>query len=176
MNEQHDDIDNQRADTLALINSTPATLPIGYQKARTALAECIKGRRMPELDRQGDRVGIVCEAGQRSGSAEHGEPHQGTRGRACGSVIRSDAGSTRAAHRPARGGSSRWRQAEAERAGFSQDQRRQAQTIARFANENPEQFEAMVEGDRPPTISALAEVARVSIRSVRVLRFATAWE
>ncbi len=55
------------------------------------------------------------------------------------------------------------RQAAREAAGISEKQAAQAQAVARFAEADPEQFSALVEGERPATVTELAKRGRRKI-------------
>jgi hypothetical protein len=55
--------------------------------------------------------------------------------------------------------------AEAEKAGLSKDQ---AVTAIRVASIPPEEFEAAVESDKPPTVTELAEADRLGVAGHRV--------
>jgi hypothetical protein len=131
-----------------------ASLPAKYEAARLALAEC---NRIDECKEWADKTAALASYAKQADNKELEMTAMRIRARAirrCGELLREIEAK---AHRGKGSGASpqlSQRRKAADEAGLSEDQ---AKTALRVANIADELFEAQVESDDPPTITALAD-------------------
>lgn len=140
-------------DISKLPDTASARLPATYEAARTQLAECT---RVDECKEWADRSAALASYAKQADDDELEKMARRIRARAIrkvGELLREIEPAT-GAHRKSGGAPTFSRTDAARDAGISRDQQMQA---VRVANVPETDFEQAVEGDDPPTVSALAE-------------------
>ena len=138
-----------------VIKHQDAPFPTNYQSAKTSLQECSK---VDECKGWADKAIALASYAKQANDEELLWLSNRIKARAIERM-----GQLFEQVKPGKGNqhsATEGRVSAAEAAGISQDQRKQAQTIARFARERPHEFEALVEGDNPPTLESLANISR----------------
>lgn len=130
-----------------------ASLPARYEAAKVALLEC---NRIDECKDWGDKMQALASYAKQADDKEMEKTALRIRSRAvrrCGELLKEIESAT-GAHRKSNGGDTLSRKQAAEDAGMS---KRQKDDAIRVANVPEDSFEAQLESDNPPTITALAE-------------------
>jgi hypothetical protein len=143
-----------------------ATLPERYEAAKAAISEC---SRVDECKDWGDKAAALASYAKQSGDKTMEETAMRIRARAikrCGELLK-EVEKASGGQPYQKGSTSRGaptsRRSVAEQAGMSKDQ---AVTAIRVANVPKESFEKQVEGDNPPSITALAEQGKAKSKAV----------
>jgi len=137
-----------------LPSKTRATLPVKYEAAKLALAEC---NRMDECKDWADKAMALASYAKQADDKEMEKTAMRIRARAvrrCGELLKEIEAKHTGRIRGSEAPNFNTRKAAAEQAGLSPDQ---AKDAIRLANINGESFEQQVESDMPPTITNLAE-------------------
>jgi hypothetical protein len=141
--------------TLALPDVARATLPATYQHAKDALIAC---HRIDECKDWADKAAALASYAKQSDDAtlyNLAVKIQARAVRRCGELLEQFQAQGRRTDRLSDGaGRKLTRREVAEAAGISP---RQEVTAVRVANVPPEEFEALVESECPPTVTALAD-------------------
>jgi hypothetical protein len=130
-----------------------AKLPGAYTVAKRALAECEKIDECKDWADKSAALGSYARQSKDESLFKLATRIQARAIRRCGELLKEFESAT-GAHLKRDGGGPLSRKHAAEDAGLSE---RQQKTAIRVANVSEEEFEAQVESDSPPTVTALAE-------------------
>jgi len=136
-----------------------AKLPQTYERAKATLAEC---HRLDECADWANKAEALASYAKQAGDDSLRKTADRIQARAinrCGELLRAITPAKNQHPEPARGGAPPSRSQAARDAGLSRDQKRDALRVARIPRD---EFEAAVESDNPPTVTALAAQGKVS--------------
>lgn len=138
------------------INVANARLPQVYEAAKDALANCVAVDECVDWADKAAALGSYARQANDLTLLHHAQRIQGRAVRRCGELLKSYDGRGRPAENGGGAPIVSQRQAAAE-AGLSRDQQ---VTAVRVANIPAEAFERAVESEKPPTVTALADMGR----------------
>lgn len=143
-------------EALAVIDPATAQLPANYEAAKVALAEC---DRVDECKDWADQAAALASYARQSNNDEMAKMCRRIQGRAVRRVqeLLREIPPAANQHEVAGGDSPTGRMQAAREAGLSKDQ---YVAVMRVGNIPDEEFEAAIESDDPPTVTALAERGR----------------
>lgn len=143
----------------ALTPTNEAQLPRSYEAARQALAAC---SRIDECKDWSNRAAALASYAKQAGDDELMKRSLRIKDRAtrrCGELLKQFDSPGARTDKPTEGAHPRSASEAAEQAGISPHQHK---TAVRVANIPAEQFEELVESDKPPTVTALANIGKRS--------------
>jgi hypothetical protein len=147
----------------AHIRVSDARLPPSYEQAKIALAECSRIDECQEWANKAEALASYARQADDDTLRKLADRIQARAVRRCGELLKQLDGRQGQNLPGAKSGGaptfSPSRREAAEQAGLSKDQQ---VTAVRVANVSAEQFEAAVESDKPPTVTALAEMGKQS--------------
>jgi hypothetical protein len=142
----------------AHIRVSDARLPATYEQAKIALAQCSRIDECQEWANKAEALASYARQADDETLFRFAKRIQGRAVRRSGELLKEINGKGNNQH--SRGTPTKLTQREAaEQAGLSKDQQ---VTAVRVANVPAEQFDAAVESDKPPTVTALAEMGKQS--------------
>lgn len=158
------EIDLIHANLPAHVDIANARLPQAYESAKHALAEC---ERLDECKEWSDRMAALASYARQVEDDTLLKTAMRIHGRALrrvGDLLKEFDGRPQNAMKQSRDAPTLISRREAaEQAGLSRDQQ---VTAVRIANVPAEEFEAAIESDKPPTVTALAEAGRKAREAV----------
>jgi hypothetical protein len=142
------------------IRVSDARLPASYEQAKTALAECSRIDECQEWANKAEALASYARQADDDSLRKLADRIQARAVRRCGELLKQFDGRPLNSAKQADGGDALTSRREAAaNAGMSKDQQ---VTAVRVANVPADQFEAAVESETPPTVTALAEAGKQS--------------
>ena len=143
----------------ANIDIEHARLPKAYEQAKTALVECLRIDECKDLSDKAEALASYARMKKDNSLRKMADRIQARAARRMGELLKEfDA---RGAHRKTEGAHGSSQRDAAATAGISEHQQLQA---VRVASIPPEAFEAAVESEKPPTVTALADMGKTPRR------------
>jgi predicted transcriptional regulator len=147
----------------AHIRVSDARLPATYEQAKTALAQCSRIDECQEWADKAEALASYARQADDDGLRKLADRIQARAVRRCGELLKQLDGRQGQNLPAAKSGGaptfSLSRRDAAKQAGLSKDQQ---VTAVRVANVPAEQFEQAIDSDKPPTVTALAEIGKQS--------------